>query len=198
MASPTPTSTRRVLAQMAVALALLAVLPTGSPAPAAFAPTGSRQLLLVSASAHDPTKGTVTAYVWTGTTWVRALAPMASRLGQTGVTSSPSEADGSTPTGTFAIQYAFGQADSIPSALPYRKATADDHWVDDPSSALYNTWQTGDAAGRWSSAENLDSYALAVVFDVNQHPIVPGANSAIFLHPGSDTQNGGVPGWVRV
>jgi L,D-peptidoglycan transpeptidase YkuD (ErfK/YbiS/YcfS/YnhG family) len=116
---------------------------------------------------------------------------MASRLGRTGVTSSPSEADGSTPAGTYAIQYAFGRAESVRSALPYLQTTADDHWIDDPASPYYNTWQTGDPDGRWDSAEDLDGYALAVVFDFNQHPVVPGANSAIFLHAGTDAPSAG-------
>lgn len=140
--------------------------------------------MLVSADPSDPTTATLSTWRWAGSEWRRALPALDSRLGAKGVTSNPTEADGYTPSGTYAIQYAFGQYPSIGGTLPYRQTNSADHWVDDPQSALYNTWQTGDAAGRWSSAEDLAEYELAVVFDFNQHPVVPNANSAIFLHAG--------------
>jgi len=151
-----------------------------------------RQLVLVSADPSDPTTATLSTWRWAGSEWRPALPALDSRLGAKGVTSNPTEADGYTPSGTYAIQYAFGQYPSIGGTLPYRQTTSTDHWVDDPQSALYNTWQTGDAAGRWSSAEDLAEYELAVVFDFNQHPVVPNANSAIFLHAGpSDETSAG-------
>ena len=60
-----------------------------------------------------------------------------------------------------------------------------DRFVDDPRSPHYNTWQRVGAdgkAGKWSSAEELSAYRLAVVVRHNTDPVEPGAGSAIFLH----------------
>lgn len=71
---------------------------------------------------------------------------------------------------------------------------SDDHWVDDPTSVVHNTWQTGPAGGRWKSAETLSGYEYAVAFDFNEQPVVADANSVIFLHDGG----GATPGCVVV
>ncbi len=145
-------------------------------------PSPGRQLVQVTADPDDRTTAALSTWRWDGRRWRATLPSLPARLGSGGTTAHPTEADGCTPLGTYRIEYAFGQVGPVGGPLPYRQATAGDHWVDDPSSPLYNTWQTGDPAGRWSSAEDLDAYDLAVVFDFNQHPVVPGANSAIFLH----------------
>lgn len=153
----------------------------------ALAPA-QRQLLLVSASPADPTRATVRALEWTGHRWRLTFPAMSARLGRSGVTADPHEADGATPVGTYSVDLAFGTGDAPGGALPYRHVTNDDHWVDDPASPLYNTWQTGEADGRWESAEDLDGYTLAVAFDFNQHPVTADGNSAIFLHAGPNDE----------
>ena len=65
----------------------------------------------------------------------------------------------------------------------------------DPSSPLYNTWQEGPPAGRWSSAEALwtitQSYWHAVVIDYNRAPVVPGKGSAMFVHVRNENPTSG-------
>lgn len=184
---------RRTLLRGVAAAGLLAVaFPARSHLASAAGPPvdpgPGRQLVLVSADPSDPTTATLSTWRWAGSEWRRTLPALDSRLGANGITSNPTEADGCTPSGTYSIQYAFGQSPSIGGTLPYRQTTTVDHWVDDPQSAFYNTWQTGTGDGRWNSAEVLAEYELAVVFDFNQHPVVANGNSAIFLHAGASDE----------
>jgi L,D-peptidoglycan transpeptidase YkuD (ErfK/YbiS/YcfS/YnhG family) len=58
-------------------------------------------------------------------------------------------------------------------------------WVDDPSSALYNTWQKTSANnGQWNSAERMDipEYNYGFIINYNTEKRVPAAGSAIFFH----------------
>ena len=61
---------------------------------------------------------------------------------------------------------------------------AQDVWVDDSASSLYNTHQRTPANGRWASAEKLlnqPAYNYAQVIGYNEAR-TPGRGSAIFLH----------------
>ena len=98
------------------------------------------------------------------------------------------EGDQRSPAGAFALGTAFGPAPAapyVPGAWPWRMATGTDRWVDDPQSPNYNTWQR-EGERTWKSAEDLSTYALAVVVEHNTAPVVPGAGSAIFLHTWSN------------
>jgi L,D-peptidoglycan transpeptidase YkuD (ErfK/YbiS/YcfS/YnhG family) len=103
------------------------------------------------------------------------------------------EGDGKTPTGMFPVSLAFGYAQIVDTAMPYRQATADDYWVDDSSSPLYNTWVKGkpDAKSMESMKRKDDLYKWGLVVDYNVDPVVKGKGSAIFIHvwrkPGSVT-----------
>jgi L,D-peptidoglycan transpeptidase YkuD (ErfK/YbiS/YcfS/YnhG family) len=180
-------------------------LAAGLPAGAATAPdtaaaihpvrqTSADQVVVVSAPAWGSSSVTVTAYSWTPAGWQQALGPMPAFIGVNGFTATPHEADGFTPVGQYAFTTLFGRLANPGTAMPYTTATADDHWVDDPTSPVYNTWQTGPANGRWDSAETLSNYAYAAAFDFNQSPVVPDANSAIFFHGGTAPS----PGCIEV
>lgn len=93
------------------------------------------------------------------------------------------EGDLRSPEGAFTFGTAFGREQTPPfrGPWPYRTATSDDRWVDDPASPHYNAWKR-EGEGVWASAEDLSQYRLAVVVNHNQEPVLPGAGSAIFVH----------------
>ena len=62
-------------------------------------------------------------------------------IGKNGFAKSKREGDGKTPTGKYTIGTAFGQKGNPGTKLPYKRATSNDVWVDDPNSKYYNTWQ---------------------------------------------------------
>jgi L,D-peptidoglycan transpeptidase YkuD (ErfK/YbiS/YcfS/YnhG family) len=123
------------------------------------------------------------------------MAPTTARIGRSGVSSDHHEGDGTTPSGVYTLTEAFGNGPDPGSHLPYRAVHAQDYWVTDPSSPLYNTWQEGPPNGRWSSAEALwtitQSYWHAVVIDYNRSPVVPGRGSAMFVHVRNENPTSG-------
>jgi L,D-peptidoglycan transpeptidase YkuD (ErfK/YbiS/YcfS/YnhG family) len=94
------------------------------------------------------------------------------------------EGDGKTPSGIYPLGPAFGYASRIDTGLEYHQATDDDFWVDDPQSMQYNQWIKGNPQARsferMKRSDNL--YQLGIVIGYNEHPIVKGAGSAIFMH----------------
>ncbi|HWQ61673.1 MAG TPA: L,D-transpeptidase family protein [Negativicutes bacterium] len=103
------------------------------------------------------------------------------------------EGDGATPTGVYPLSLVFGYGPEAPTAMPYRRITADDCWVDDPASPQYNTWVRGrPQAASWETLLRPDGlYKWGIVVDYNTAPIIPGKGSAIFIHlwrgPGEPT-----------
>jgi L,D-peptidoglycan transpeptidase YkuD (ErfK/YbiS/YcfS/YnhG family) len=95
------------------------------------------------------------------------------------------EGDGHTPAGLFPLESVFGYAPSADTRMPYRQATAEDIWVDDPAAPDYNTWTKRGETTATSFEEMLrqdDYYRFGVVIGYNRNPIVKGRGSAIFLH----------------
>jgi L,D-peptidoglycan transpeptidase YkuD (ErfK/YbiS/YcfS/YnhG family) len=141
------------------------------------------QVVLVSASGSG---ATVRACQRQGNTWQQALGPMYGHVGTQGVAppGGKREGDGRTPSGVYPLGRGFGIQPDPGVAFSWRRVGPEDVWVDDSSSALYNTWQQKPANGRWRSAESLNqprAYDYAQVIDYNTAR-VPGAGSAIFLH----------------
>ncbi|WP_169908090.1 L,D-transpeptidase family protein [Metabacillus halosaccharovorans] len=129
----------------------------------------------------------VTTYERTNGKWKIALPKMAAVVGKNGIASKQKEGDGITPAGVYTLGTAFGWTKKPNGTkLPYRLTTANDYWVDDPSSADYNKWVTysGNPNTRWNSYEKLKNplYKYGVTIDYNVNPIVKGKGSAIFLH----------------
>jgi L,D-peptidoglycan transpeptidase YkuD (ErfK/YbiS/YcfS/YnhG family) len=184
---------RGLLVALAATVAALGAAPAGADPATAVHPyrmTNADQVVVVSTEAWGDTTGTLTTYSWNGTEWTPVLGPVLAFLGGNGLTDDPHESDDFTPTGQYAFTFAFGAEPNPGTAMPYVQVTDDDHWVDDPASDLYNTYQQGDGDGRWDSAETLSNYPYALAFDFNQDPVVPGGNSAIFLHEGEDATLG--------
>jgi len=95
------------------------------------------------------------------------------------------EGDGHTPAGLYPLEFVFGYAPSIDTKMPYRQATGDDIWVDDPAAPDYNNW-TKRAETTAKSFEEMrradEYYRYGVVIGYNRNPVVKGMGSAIFLH----------------
>lgn len=105
-----------------------------------------------------------------------------------------------TPAGLYALGPAFGYAEHGATAMPYRQATPDSVWVDDPNAPDYNTWTIASAtgAGSYERMRRDDGlYEEGLVIAYNTAPITPGAGSAIFLHVWADS-SGSTSGCVAV
>jgi L,D-peptidoglycan transpeptidase YkuD (ErfK/YbiS/YcfS/YnhG family) len=200
MRSPARRDRARVVAPVVLLLTVVVALVRADPAVAVagavhpFGPTTADQVVVVSTPAPGSSRGTLTAYAWAGDHWQATIGPVTAWVGANGLTADPHEADGFTPVGQYSFTILFGAQPDPGTAMGYVQVGAADHWVDDPSSAVYNTWQQGAADGRWHSAENLSVYPYAAAFDFNQNPVVPDGNSAIFLHQGA----GPTPGCIEI
>ena len=179
---------------VAATVAVLGVGTAGaaqvSPAVHPYRVTTASQAVVITAPDWGTSTALLSTYTWTDRGWKRELGPVTAYIGTNGFTATPQEADDYTPVGQYSFLFAFGSDANPGTAMPYLHATDDDHWVDDPGSAYYNTYEHGDGSGRWSSAETLSNYTSALAFDFNQNQVVRGANSAIFLHGGDEPTPG--------
>jgi L,D-peptidoglycan transpeptidase YkuD (ErfK/YbiS/YcfS/YnhG family) len=142
------------------------------------------QAIVVRTPSWDATTGTLEPFEKRNGVWRVAFAATTAHVGYNGFAQSKHEGDGRTPAGVYRLPFAFGTQPDPGTRLPYRRATTNDVWVDDPSSSLYNTWQRGPSDGRWTSAERLYqpaayAYAVAIAYNTAR---VPGRGSAIFIH----------------
>lgn len=125
----------------------------------------------------------------------QSLMTTAAVIGRSGFvpTSEKREGDGGTPQGVYPLSLVFGYAATVHTAMPYRRITADDYWVDDPASPQYNTWVSGTPqAASWETMLRADGlYRHGIVVEYNTRPVIAGKGSAIFIHiwrgPGEPT-----------
>lgn len=112
------------------------------------------------------------------------------------------EGDGRAPAGVFALGTAFGYANGVATALPYRAMSGSDYCIDVPASPLYNrivdAREVGENAVAGSTepmrrdlhADGDQRYRLGFVIEHNPNA-QPGAGSCIFAHlwkaPGEPT-----------
>ncbi len=147
--------------------------------------TPREQVILVTAASYRTIKATLRAYEGSAGQFHPVSLPMPAVLGRNGLAppGSKTEGDGRTPSGTFRLVYAFGYQPQVQTNMPYRQATDEDFWVDDPNSPQYNQWVRDKAQA--NSYERMrrddDQYAYGVVIDYNSERI-PWLGSAIFLH----------------
>lgn len=156
-------------------------------------PTGTRQLLVVSAATTRTTYGTVRRFVRTAAGWMRRDTWRA-RLGAGGMVRGTRRVQGTstTPTGRFAITEAFGRNADPGTALPYRHLTDADWWVQDRRSPYYNQRRLAGQGGFRATtygrngSEHLRAmgkqYDFVAVIDFNRPDPVVGRGSGIFLH----------------
>lgn len=147
--------------------------------------TPAQQVILVTAASYQSTEAVLQAYEHGSGQLLPCLPEMPAVIGANGLApqGGKCEGDGRTPSGTFRLVYAFGYAPQIETNMPYRQATAQDIWVDDPNSPQYNQWVHGAPEAksyeRMRRADGL--YEYGVVIDYNSERI-PWLGSAIFLH----------------
>nr|WP_242452861.1 SH3 domain-containing protein [Priestia megaterium] len=146
----------------------------------------AQQVILVTADNYDTKSAKIQTFEKVDGKWKQVLTANGV-LGQKGFALSKKEGDMESPTGKYTIGTAFGRYENPGTKLPYRKITANDVWVDDSKSSLYNTWQQKPANGRWTSAENMDIPAYDYGFVINYNESrTPGNGSAIFFHVGTN------------
>ncbi|MCX5383502.1 L,D-transpeptidase [Streptomyces sp. NBC_00083] len=187
---------------MRLAALLLAslLLPLAAPGPAAAGPSaplpermartgGGSQLLTAQAAGLGSTTGRLTWWDLRDGRWVAAGSAPA-RFGAKGLTEGDTRVQGTntTPTGLYALPYAFGVAAAPPGTrYPYRRATDRSWWCQDNESRAYNRWvEVLPKDCRAAESEHLTAYASqyarALVIGFNyQHP-VRGRGAGIFLH----------------
>ena len=107
-------------------------------------------------------------------------------LGRNGISALKREGDGATPTGKFPLRRVFYREDRVATpltALPTTPIAQDDGWCDAPEDVNYNRPVKLPYP---ASSENMwrdDAlYDVIGIIGHNDHPVVPGAGSAIFLH----------------
>ncbi|OLO27007.1 hypothetical protein BTA37_26400 [Priestia megaterium] len=146
----------------------------------------AQQVILVTADNYDTKSAKIQTFEKVDGKWKQVLTANGV-LGQKGFALSKKEGDMESPTGKYTIGTAFGRYANPGTKLSYRKITANDVWVDDSKSSLYNTWQQKPANGRWTSAENMDIPAYDYGFVINYNESrTPGKGSAIFFHVGTN------------
>ncbi|MED3854479.1 SH3 domain-containing protein [Priestia megaterium] len=146
----------------------------------------AQQVILVTADNYDTKSAKIQTFEKVDGKWKQVLTANGV-LGQKGFALSKKEGDMESPTGKYTIGTAFGRYENPGTKLPYRKITANDVWVDDSKSSLYNTWQQKPANGRWTSAENMDIPAYDYGFVINYNESrTPGNGSSIFFHVGTN------------
>ncbi len=151
-------------------------------------PLENRQALVVTPCIRGPLwSARLVVMEKHGEDWRRILGPFRAVAGKNGfaLPGEKREGDGKTPSGRFAVEHAFGYAQRVATALPYRLIAHDDIWVDDPLSADYNRWMKKREAGVLSFEEmkRRDGlYRYGLVIGYNRNPVVKGFGSAIFLH----------------
>ncbi|HET7722756.1 MAG TPA: hypothetical protein VFK43_22505 [Acidimicrobiales bacterium] len=167
------------------------------PASSCGVPSGvtAPQVVLVDSSGSG---ATIRACRRSGSGYTTELGPYYGHVGRNGVSASKREGDLRTPAGVFPLREGFGvYANPGLRVGSWRQVDAQDVWVDDSASSLYNTHQRTPANGRWSSAEKLlnqPAYNYAQVIGYNEAR-TPGKGSAIFLHV---DKGGGTAGCVSL
>jgi L,D-peptidoglycan transpeptidase YkuD (ErfK/YbiS/YcfS/YnhG family) len=119
--------------------------------------------------------------------WKGVLGPMKATIGKNGFArpGEKREGDGKTPSGIFSLKRTFGYDETVKTKMPYRQASEEDLWVDDPNAPDYNQWvkqgETSAASHEKMKRED-DQYQYGIVIEYNTDPAIKGHGSAIFFH----------------
>ena len=145
------------------------------------------QLLAVIAEGKETSRARLYLLERGDSGWELKAGPLSAMIGRNGFAApgAKREGDGRTPGGLFPLEYVFGYATAAASAMPYRQATGDDLWVNDPNSPDYNRWvKKGDSTA--ASFERMllpdRRYRHGIVVGYNRNPVIKGKGSAIFVH----------------
>lgn len=192
---------RLVLALALAATALLVPAPAGAePAHVRLdgvdvrLPEGTRQVVTVNRTAGY--RARVTFWALTSDGWEARMRATDGRIGYGGlvVGHRRRQNTGTTPTGTYALPWAFGMHERDDAwRLRYRQVRRGDFWVQDNASAYYNRFRNRRQGGfRWwlpggdpNASERLTDYrrqyewSIVIGFNAGQ---VRHRGSGIFLH----------------
>jgi L,D-peptidoglycan transpeptidase YkuD (ErfK/YbiS/YcfS/YnhG family) len=119
--------------------------------------------------------------------WKWVLGPMEATIGKNGfaLPGEKREGDGKTPSGIFSLRRTFGYGKTVKTKMPYRQASEEDLWVDDPNAPDYNQWikkgETGAASYEKMKRED-GQYKYGIVIEYNTDLMIKGNGSAIFFH----------------
>ena len=193
-----------------LAFTVLAFLAASTPAHAATAGCtglanelsathGARQLMTVVAPTSSSTTAELSFWRRDGACWRLASGPWTARVGWNGLSAHHVEGDGTTPMGAFAIgRTMYGTGPDPGVRYRYHRLVCGDWWDEDPTTADYNRFVhvacgAKPAFGGGSEALWLDTtaYRLFAVIAYNDHPVVAGRGSAIFLHVDTGTATDG-------
>jgi L,D-peptidoglycan transpeptidase YkuD (ErfK/YbiS/YcfS/YnhG family) len=144
------------------------------------------QVISVTTPHYGSTHATVQAFAKSASGWKRVAGPWSAWIGRDGFAAPhrKREGDGKTPSGSYEFSFFFGVDPKPHVRYPWRHASGDDFWDDDPSSPRYNTWVDirDHPAGRDPEPMHVQpSYDDGAVIAYNTGR-VPGLGSAIFLH----------------
>ncbi|MEU5975465.1 L,D-transpeptidase family protein [Streptomyces sp. NPDC047315] len=165
--------------------------PPGPPLPHRMADTGGGSQLI---TARAPEVGATTGrVVWWERGWRgrwREVGSAPARFGANGLAEGATRVQGTstTPTGLYALPYAFGIAPApAGTRYAYRSVTDRSWWCQDNESRAYNRWVEGLPADcRAAESEHLvdygAQYARALVIGFNYDRPVRGRGAGIFLH----------------
>jgi len=182
-----------VILELVVAAALSTAPVTLDEVPVHLRP-GTEQVVTVNHT--DGYHARVTFWKLTDTGWQARFAAEDGRIGYGGLVlpTKRKQGTGSTPLGTYALPWAFGNGPGDERwRLRYREVQAGDFWVQDNESAYYNRYRNqADGGFRWwlptsdpDSSERLTDfgkqYRISVVTDFNISQ-VRHRGAGIFLH----------------
>jgi L,D-peptidoglycan transpeptidase YkuD (ErfK/YbiS/YcfS/YnhG family) len=164
--------------------------------------TDSKQVVLVTAKSWNATTGTVRTFEKKNQTWTATQSSTQANLGYGGLVSGNKrkQGTGKTPTGTYAIKWAFGIKPDPGASLKYTKVDSDDAWTYNPRvPSTYNIFQTSNK--KWLSygnyVERLTTYGkqynyVAVLdFNLPEGKITQGANGINRTDESANTARGG-------
>lgn len=155
----------------------------------------AQQVVLVMSNGWGSTTATLRTYeLRGGWDWCLVTGPVPARIGYGGFAwaKDRKQSTGTTPAGTFALPWAFGNSANPGAHLSYRSVDSNDWWAYDPKSpGTYNRWlEYGRGSVRADWAEHLQSfgtqYAHAVVIAYNLPTATTNPDTTkgggIFLH----------------
>ncbi len=202
--------TRRALASLISALALLITLPA-VPAQAASSDarildgiSDSDQVIIVTAANRSSTAGSLRTYERSGGEWRIVQSRTRAQLGYGGLVPAKDrrQGTGTTPIGTFAITSAFGRAKDPGTALDYIRVDRNDAWTYNPRvPATYNIFQNVDRSWRsygnyvemlWDYGYQYD-YVAIMDYNLPRGPITTKPNGVrVSGQPGDLRRGGGI------
>lgn len=131
-----------------------------------------KQLVTVTSRRWNNTRASMSAWRKRGADWQRVRGPVRVRLGYNGWVPAGKRRQntGTTPAGSFAMKYAFGNRRDPGTEIRYRHVDRNDIWPYEPRDpATYNIWQPFRAKGsHWRRGyyERLASYGYEYAYGV--------------------------------